>query len=237
MILLIAALKDEVKAILDEMEIEETVHLRPSVIYRGEYLGRAVLVSHAGIGYNRMRRAAAFCISQYRPSLLLNIGYCGGLSPQLALGDIVVAETVIYENGGLNFQAAKPAVAVPSEIRVHFGNILTVDDVIQTPHEKAFLGTKFGAIAVDMESAGLGSSAADAGCTFSVIRSVLDPMDMNLDPMGLVNDDGTSSVSGVISHIIRKPLKAHRLPHLGFCASKARLSLTRFVNEIIKETK
>jgi hypothetical protein len=55
--------------------------------------------------------------------------------------------------------------------------------------------------------------------------------------MGLVNEDGSSSIRGVISNVLKKPLKIHELPHLGFCASKARESLTRFVNDLIKETK
>ena len=45
MILILAALKEEVKPILAEMEVSETVNLRPAVITRGTYLGKEVVVA------------------------------------------------------------------------------------------------------------------------------------------------------------------------------------------------
>lgn len=241
MILILAALKEEVRPILSEMDITETVNLRPAVIARGGYLGREIVVAHTGIGSEKMRRAASFCIKEYAPELSINIGYCGALSPSLSLADIVAPSNIIHEKNEGSFTTTDffngkmDKVAGETGITVHRGTMLTVDKVVGTPHEKAFLGTKFGAIAVDMESFGLASVATEMQAPFMVLRSIIDPMDMHLPAFdGLVSDDGTTSPLGIAAGIVIRPQKLWHLPQLKFCAGKARETMTRFLNELIR---
>lgn len=236
MIAILAALKDEIKPILKETEILEKVHLRPAIIIRGEYQGKEIIIGHTGVGVDKMYRAAQFCIKEYRPEICINVGYCGALTPHLSLGDMIVADSVVYEKNG----ASLPQNSTMSSkkdiegFKIHNGIILTVDKVISNPHEKAFLGTKFGAIAVDMESFGLALAAFDLNSSFGIVRSVLDPMDMHLPAFsGSVSDAGTTNVMGLVSDIIHHPKEAMNLPQLQFCASKARENLLRFINEVI----
>lgn len=240
MLAIFSALKEEVKAVISEMEVKETVHLRPAVIVRGEFLGKELIVSHTGVGVDKMHHAVKFCAGEYRPETYLNVGFCGALSPNLSLGEAVVATTVVYEKR--SEEAVSPDAPLSDKIfslcesqgiRVTRGGVLTVDKVVSTPHEKAFLGTKFGVVAVDMESYGF--AAAVMSAPFAVVRIVLDPMDMQLpDFQCLVDDDGSSSVPHVIASAIRHPKKAWHLPQMAYCASKAGETLGRFLNEFIK---
>lgn len=245
MLVILAALKDEIKFILDEMDVAEVVRLRPSVIVKGEYLGKEIVVAHTGIGANKMKRTAEFCISEYKPSACINIGYCGALAPELSLGDVVIATSIVHELEEKNFlsctgnsalcEKIKKAIDA-SDVKFMNGTMLTVDKVIETPHEKAFLGTKFQAIAVDMESSGLAEAASSSGTSFAVIRSVMDPMDMALPKMGgVIDDDGTTSAVNFLANIVGHPQNIGKLPSLKYCASKARESIMRFTNELIKD--
>jgi adenosylhomocysteine nucleosidase len=239
MIAIFAALKDEIKFILQEIDVEEKICLRPSIIFRGEYLGKNILVAHTGIGYSKMKRTVEFCIKEYQPELCLNIGYCGALTPGLSLGQLVIADSVIYENTGTaiptdsnTFSKKIDETCKDTQVKFQKGIILTVDKVVSGPHEKAFLGTKFGAIALDMESAGLANAASASKTPFAIIRAVLDPMDMHLP--SFTDDDSTNSINMAIKNIINKPQNILALPQLHYCASEARQTLTRFINELIK---
>lgn len=235
MLLILAALKEEIRPILDGLEIEERVNYRPALIFRGEYLGHEVIIAHTGIGAEKMQRAAAFCIGEYKPSACINIGYCGALTPHLSLGDIVIADNIVHETNGAAIATTFTIDVSSQNFKIHRGTILTVDKVIQTPHEKAFLGTKFGAIALDMESAGMAKAASKGGIPFTCTRSVLDTMDMHLLKYeNLISDDGATSIPNVVANIIRRPQNITRLPHLHYCASKARETLIGFINEIVK---
>lgn len=240
MLAIFSALKEEVKAVISEMEVKETVHLRPAVIVRGEFLGKELIVAHTGVGVDKMHRAVKFCAQEYRPEMYINVGFCGALSPNISLGEAVVATTVVYEKR--SEEAVSPDgplsdrlfnLCETHDIKAARGGVLTVDKVVSTPHEKAFLGTKFGVIAVDMESYGF--AAAVSGAPFAVVRVVLDPMDMHLPGFeGLVDDDGSSSVTHVIASAVRHPKKAWHLPQMAYCASKAGEILGRFLNEFVK---
>lgn len=240
MLLILSALKEEIKPILHEMDVVETVNLRPAVIMRGEYLGKEIVIAHTGAGCDKMQRTAEFCIKEYKPELLINVGYCGALSPNLSLGDIVIADSVIHETKGnsiaTNSNTEKIAnICANNQLKFHKGVILSVDKVVETPHEKAYLGTKFSAIAVDMESFGLARAAENSKTAFAVIRSVLDPMDMHLPSFeNMVSDDGTTNILGLAVNMVCHPQKALHLPQLQFCASKARETMMKFLNEFIK---
>lgn len=244
MLAILGALKDEVKFILKEMDVTEEVHVRPAVIFKGEYLGKEVVVAHTGIGAEKMKRAADYCISQYRPSACINIGYCGALSPELSLGDVVIAGSVIHETEGKSFETCSDSPQLKeliknatqgSDVKFLEGTILSVDKVVDTPHEKAYLGTKFMAIAVDMEATGLAESATAQGTPFAVIRAVMDPMDMALPKMnGIIDNDGSTNALNVVKNVVSHPQNIAKLPHLQYCAKKANESIERFVNELIK---
>jgi len=240
MLLIIAALKDEVKPILNEFEVAETINYRPAVIVRGFYMGKDILVAHTGVGAAKMERAAAFCIKEYRPSACINIGYCGALIPELSLSDIVIADSIVYEATEATIQSTYNLDRFFNkencEHKFMKGQVLTVDKVVSTPHEKAFLGTKYSAIAVDMESFGLARAATESSTPFAIVRSVCDPMDMHLpDVSNFVSADGIVDPAGLVFQLIKKPHDIAKLPQLKFCAGKAREAFTRLINDIIRD--
>ena len=102
------------------------------------------------------------------PQLVVSAGACGALAPGLAVGALVVPDTVLTPDG------RRQATAVAGGLRRH-GTMLTTDRVLEDAAAKSRLWLSTGALAVDMESAAILDWAAARGVPGMVVRGVSDP--------------------------------------------------------------
>lgn len=112
---------------------------------------------------------------------VVSIGIAGGLRPDLAPGDVVIASEVVTGHGRL---VADPAVAAALVnrlegvgSRVCLAAIAGVETAILGVADKAALRERTGTVAVDMESHVAAAYAAAHGLPFAAIRIVCDPAD------------------------------------------------------------
>ena len=139
--------------------------------------GRRVLLAANGAGFalagraleTAIRALALADLSSSRLEAIVSTGFCGGLAPELRLGGIVIADAVSGADGE-PVRCELPA-AMPEQAAI--GLVLSQDRVINTAEEKAHLHAS-GAIAADMESAGLLVRAAKEKIPFYCIRVVSD---------------------------------------------------------------
>lgn len=126
--------------------------------------------------------------------VVVNAGVCGALDPRLEPGDIVVASSV---NGtGI----AQPRSA-PAAVN---GPLLSVDRIVATAEQKRRLHADTGAVAVDMEAAGI-LSRVGAGrfcCVKVVLDTAAESFALDLDD-ALV--DGRFSRRKIIAQAARRP--------------------------------
>lgn len=238
----VAALDDEIRIIRSRMEVDSRAHVRPALFENGRYGKNPVLLVRSGLGKEAMRRAVAYCIDNYAPKFCLHIGYCGGADPKNQPGDIIVASAVVDAMTGASFDSDARMVSRAADIcskikmRADIGTIVTVDGVIALPHEKAFTGTEYGAQAIDMESSAFVSECVSRNVPNLVVRVVLDPLDVALPDMGdAIDKEGKTDGLGLAEHIIRKPRDILELPRIQYFASKARESITAFVDAWLME--
>lgn len=237
MIAIIAALKDEVRDILAKMEEDEVVHLRPSTIYRGKYRGREIVLAISAVGSRAIRTATEFVIKHFNPEICLHVGYAGGTDPSLQAGDLIIANQILEKETEKSFTTdeilRKKATALCEQhgLRCREGNVVTVLEPLATPHEKAFVGTQFDALSVDMESSGLAECASAAGVPFVVARAIFDPLDMPLpDIPAEVIEEGNFHIWPMAKHMIHKPKDILNLPKFSYCANRARETLKSFID-------
>lgn len=127
--------------------------------------GRWWLVAN-GPGPRLVQQALA---DDWRVDAVLSVGFCGGLDPDLRIGDIVVS-------GEFPRRASGPFLR---------GEILSIDRVAVTAEHKRRLRAESGAAAVDMESATVAAKARQWGVPFGCVRVVSDtagedlPLDFN----------------------------------------------------------
>jgi adenosylhomocysteine nucleosidase len=146
---------------------------------------RAVRLLQSGPGPQRAAAAAREAIAS-GASAILSWGLACGLAPQLQAGTVVVPRTVALPGGGSlpaepAWQRALAAALEPS-FHVRDGDLLSVDDVLDSPQAKARAAAATGGIAADMESAAIARVAADAGLPFAALRVVADSLTDSLPP-------------------------------------------------------
>ena len=111
-------------------------------------------------------------------SLVVSTGFAGGVRPGFEVGDLVMASEVIHASSGDRSRPDSPCFDLGGLASV--GPFVTVEQVLAGPGEKAEAGTRFGAIAADMESAAVAQAAEQAGVAWMAVRAILDPMEVTL---------------------------------------------------------
>jgi hypothetical protein len=131
-----------------------------------------VQLAMCGVGEGQAR---LFCqkIDNLPVSCLVLMGWAGGLVPDLAVGDVVCADTSLREG-----QPRLPCHTLPIKNNRR-GPILTVPKALLTPFEKQTAQSS-GALAVEMEAYPLADWAARKGFPFFHVRVILDGWDESL---------------------------------------------------------
>jgi hopanoid-associated phosphorylase len=129
--------------------------------------GHDLLLAANGVGNARAAAAVEAALEHFAADGVVSTGFCGALQPELAIGDVVVATCVSTSR---RRYAALPAYSNSPHRR---GVVCSSDRVARTAEEKRLLG-EGGALAVEMEAAGVAECAAARGLPFYCIRAVTD---------------------------------------------------------------
>jgi adenosylhomocysteine nucleosidase len=129
-----------------------------------------VVLAAGGSGRENARRAVRQVEAKVSLRALVSTGWCGALDPGLPVGQVVVADRVVTEDGRERYATLVPAGEKPA------GAVMTVDRFIAHTEEKERL-RRSGAVAVEMEAAAVGAEATRLAVPFYCIRAVSDPAD------------------------------------------------------------
>ncbi len=143
--------------------------------YTGTYRGKRVSVMGTGMGVPSHSIYVHELISEFGVKSLIRVGTCGGLQPDLGIGDVVLAMSASTDShiNRLRFDGMDYAptasfdlllkaydVAKADGASVRVGNILTSDTFYHDDPEGWRQWAAFGVLAVEMETAGLYTLAA-----------------------------------------------------------------------------
>jgi purine-nucleoside phosphorylase len=157
--------------------------------YTGTYRGRRVSVMGSGMGIPSILIYATELIREYGVTTLIRIGSCGGIHPDLAIRDIVIASGASTDSnanrlrfGGFDFAAiadfelTRTLVEVAEErgAPVNVGNVLSSDQFYHPRPEVFEVAQRMGLLAAEMEAAGLYAVAAEHGVRAAAILTVSD---------------------------------------------------------------
>jgi len=193
-----------------------------------EIAGRRWLLLANGAGASLAQQAAEAALERAPVRALVSTGLCGALHPALETCDIIAATEVTQPSPAIGcFPAAQPA---PSPGARMTGPVVCSPRVASTPEEKAVLHAS-GAIAVEMEAAGVAAAAARAQLPFYCIKGVSDtaaealPLDFNRyrDPAGRFQPGRIAAAA--LAHPVRLP----SLARLARASHQASLKLGDFL--------
>ncbi|AIN47136.1 5'-methylthioadenosine/S-adenosylhomocysteine nucleosidase [Candidatus Palibaumannia cicadellinicola] len=168
-------------------------------IYNGYLHGIQVALVQSGIGKVSAALCTTLLLDHFNPTLVINTGSAGGLSPSLEVGDIVVSDEVRYHDVDVttfgydrgqivqcpaSFKAAPSLVALAKNITKSIGMhavcglIISGDTFINGGQALAYIRHTFPqAIAVEMEATAIAHVCYKFTVPFVVIRAISDIAD------------------------------------------------------------
>ena len=131
---------------------------------------RPVHLVIAGIGAEKAYQGSLELLDRFPAQGLVTIGFAGALADSLVPGDLVLADHVFDQRTGERF-ACSTIWPVANALR---GGLLGATEFVASAAQKRILATEWGAVAVDMESAGVARAAAERQVRFSAIKAITD---------------------------------------------------------------
>jgi purine-nucleoside phosphorylase len=158
--------------------------------YTGTYKGKRVSIQGTGMGIPSALIYVHELITAYGAKKLIRIGSAGSIQPSLAVRDIVFAMSASTDSGvntrrfGANyaptadyelFQAAVDAARAKS-VKFQAGTVLSTDEFYHDDPDYWKIWAQYGVLALEMESAGLYTTAAKFGCRALTMLTVSDSL-------------------------------------------------------------
>lgn len=235
--LIVAALTDEVRILRSKMVCDSVIHFKPAILYRGQMEKKELDLLVTGMGRERMRKGLEEALSLCpAPRAILHTGYCGGASPLAAPGALILPGEVIDFSDGARMACDTDLLAGAKKMceerkwPYQVGGIVTLDQVVSGPHEKADIGATHGAIALEMEGAPAAKIAHGRKIPFLAVKGVLDAVVTSLpDFRECLFPAGEVRLMKLAGRLLKNPREMADLFRLQYCASQARGALTAFV--------
>ena len=253
MLLILAALKEEVSGILSAGNASEIQTPHGFRAFSGKFDNGSPDVEFtaviSGIGPHRATEATNWAIDNVADPMLLVVGFAGGASAALEKGDLVVPTSISSiegspiawdSQGAVQTLTPDPDMMTSAQITVEvagidsaFGLLVSLPSIARTANMKGWIGNRLGAEAVDLESHAVCSVASEAGIPFLVARAVIDASDFDL-PQFVTDIPGGASDGRVwptIRYLAKRPWQLPTIIDLRDAARAARANLTVFCRE------
>ncbi len=251
MIALMYALQQEMRPIVERLHVSKKFNMEGVLFYQADLDGLPVTLVQCGIGRNNAIKATNYLLRSLKIKLLISSGIAGGMREGIGVGDLIMAENVSYskqsdfENGELQLESDFPCkkevvqlakqLSSDLELKLHYGNILTVDKVISQAKTKRKIGEQNSFLAVDMESAAIAEVAREKGIEFAAIRSISDDIedDLEIDYDGIISSEGKVRVSNLALKVMKDPRQLAALRRLNRQTKTAAKRLSSFMLQFI----
>ena len=199
MIGIIGAMEVEVEAIRQRLSDKKEKNISGVRYVSGKLGKNEVVTAVCGIGKVFAAICAQTMILEYDPSVIINTGVAGSLSPALNVCDIAIADKVVQHDmdtsplgdpkgliSGINVvyieadeQVCNKLVETVKQAGINTarGTIASGDQFIASKEVKERIVSDFGAIACEMEGASIGQVCYVNEVPFAVLRAISDKAD------------------------------------------------------------
>ena len=232
---IVCALPVEMAAFLDRCNRVKKYTGGNFVFRGGLYDNIRIAVVQSGMGFAKARRATQALVDAHSPVWILSAGFSGALLPEMKVGHIVMADSIVDTFG----HELKVDLNMPADPNtgLHAGRIVTADNMVRLVSEKQALAEKHNAIAVDMESLAVAQICRETGTPFLAVRVISDDMSTDLPPeiLSVIGSSGTIRMGAAIGSLWKRPGSFKDMWHLREKARKAAEKLATFLDGIITQ--
>ena len=201
MIGIIGAMEEEVTALKEAMEVQETIEKASMIFCKGMLCGKEVVVVRSGIGKVNAGICAQILVDRFGVDVLINTGIAGSLDAKIDIGDMVISTDALHHDMDasefgdalgqvprmdvLSFPAdetlVKKAVQASEkanpDIHTFTGRIASGDQFIASREVKERIVKNFHPLCVEMEGAGIAQAAYLNQVSYVIIRAISDKAD------------------------------------------------------------
>lgn len=230
---IVCALPMELAPFLNRCERQRKYTGGEFVFHGGRYGGLRIAIVESGMGFARARRATQALIDAHTPAWVLSAGFAGALRPEMTIGQIVLADSLVDTHG----QEFTVDVKMPSDPAhgLHVGRLLTGDQIVRTIAEKQQLAEQYGAIAIDMESLAVAQVCRDCKTRFLAVRVISDDLSADLPPevLSVYGATGSVRIGAAVGALWKRPGSYKDLWRLRENAMQAADRLAAFLDGIV----
>lgn len=194
-ILILGAMEEEIKYILDNNDLENIDIINRYPLYKIEKDNKIVYVLNSGIGKVNGAMSLTEFIMKYEVDHIINIGTCGSLQREIEIGSIINADKLAYHDVDISaagrkigelpnekrfFEASQSDYAKKindeylKDIKIQTGLIVTGDQFSSKDKREYILDEFPEAIGIEMESAAMVHCANAYNKDITVLRVVSD---------------------------------------------------------------
>lgn len=196
---IIAAMEEELKLLVENLEDKSQETVLSNVYYSGRYGEHELVLVQSGVGKVMSAMSVAILVESFKVDAIINTGSAGAVATGLNVGDVVVADTLVYHDVDLTafgydygqmsmqplyfhsdktFVSTFEAVLSKEEMTSKVGLIATGDSFIAGQEKIDVIKGHFPQVlAVEMEGAAIAQAAQAAQATgkpFVVVRAMSD---------------------------------------------------------------
>ena len=222
---IIGAMEPEVKALRESLDHPLSWEQSGALFLSGGLGNHEVIVVQSGIGKVLASITTSVLIQQYKVNMVINTGTAGGIGEGLAIGDLVIADKVayfdvdattfgykigqvpgmpLYYEGSTYLKGEMVTASKKMNQSAHVGLIVSGDTFVSSPAKIKEIKASFPeALAVEMEGAAIGHTAAQFGIPFLIVRAISDTADSEATETHeeFVNRTGTLSAQLVMEFV------------------------------------
>jgi adenosylhomocysteine nucleosidase len=178
----------------------------------GVHEGRRILLAANGAGPRLAEKAVEVAIravtaadlSSSKLEAVVSTGWCGALDPALQEKQILIATEVLNTADQERYECAGVELSESTGKSVVSGVVVSQDQVAVSAEAKARLHSQTGALAVEMEAAGVAARAKRAGIPFCCIKVVADRAEesFRFDLNTMRTNEGRIARGKIIKHTL-----------------------------------
>ena len=197
---IMGAMPEEIAPILEHIGEYKTTEYAGNKYFEATYCGIDLVIAYSKIGKVFSTLTAATMIEHFNATKLLFSGVAGAISPELKVGDLVVAtklsqhdlditafghpfgyvpEGAVFVETDKELLALSKDVAAEMGLHVKEGVIATGDQFVANEERKNWIGETFGADALEMEGGSVAVVCNALNVPFFILRAISDAADMD----------------------------------------------------------
>jgi adenosylhomocysteine nucleosidase len=211
-LLLLYAFPREVRDILRLIGRRERIDGLPFSAFSVAHPSHALTAAETGLGAGNAARVLLHMVRVDRPDRVISLGYCGGLSPDAAVGDVIWASEVCLVEGQQVESLSLPhdrklleKLSMRTPLRA--GTFLTTKEWTKKQELARHVTPGMTLPVCDMETFGLARLCHEQKLPFLALRAVSDGADTDLafDPWSVCDGNGTYRTTRALKFFLTRP--------------------------------